>query len=47
MGYQPSSPLHAWTLEGDAVLWQKVNENVPWFNFVRKSGTRFVYVQNF
>lgn len=29
MGYQPSSPLHAWTLEGDAVLWQKVNENVP------------------
>ena len=25
-GYSPSSPLKAWTLESDAVLWQKINQ---------------------
>lgn len=25
-GYQPSSTLRAWTLEDDAILWQKINE---------------------
>ena len=25
-GYQPSSILRAWTLEDDAILWQKINE---------------------
>lgn len=25
MGYQPSAPLPAWTLESDAVLWTKTN----------------------
>lgn len=25
-GYQPSSVLCAWTLEDDAILWQKINE---------------------
>jgi hypothetical protein len=23
MGFTPSSPLANWTLEGDAILWQK------------------------
>ena len=27
MGFIPSSPLKDWTLEGDAVLWQKSNTN--------------------
>lgn len=27
MGFVPSSPLRDWTLEGDAILWQKVNCN--------------------
>lgn len=26
-GYAPSSPLQAWTLESDAVIWQKLNPN--------------------
>ena len=25
-GYTPSSILHAWTLEDDAILWQKINQ---------------------
>ena len=25
-GYQPSSILHAWTLEDDAILWQKIHQ---------------------
>ena len=25
MGFTPSSPLANWTLEGDAILWQKIN----------------------
>ncbi len=25
-GYQPSSPLPAWTLESDAIIWIKVNK---------------------
>ena len=25
-GYHPSTPLHAWTLESDAVLWLKTNK---------------------
>ncbi len=25
LGFTPSSPLRAWTLEGDAVLWQQIN----------------------
>lgn len=25
LGFQPSSPLCNWTLEGDAILWQKIN----------------------
>ena len=25
MGFTPSSPLTNWTLEGDAILWQKIN----------------------
>ena len=27
MDFLPSSPLRAWTLEGDAILWQKMNTN--------------------
>ena len=27
MGFIPSSPLKDWTLEGDAILWQKSNTN--------------------
>ena len=27
MDFLPSSPLRAWTLEGDAILWQKMNSN--------------------
>ena len=27
MDFLPSSPLRAWTLEGDAILWQKINTN--------------------
>ena len=27
MDFLPSSPLRAWTLEGDAILWQKMNAN--------------------
>lgn len=27
MDFQPSSPLCDWTLEGDAILWQKMNTN--------------------
>ena len=26
MGFTPSSPLANWTLEGDAILWQKLNK---------------------
>ena len=26
-GYEPSSILRAWTLEDDAILWQKINPN--------------------
>jgi hypothetical protein len=26
MGFAPSSLLKDWTLEGDAILWQKSNE---------------------
>lgn len=26
MGFAPSSVLHAWTLEDDAILWQKIND---------------------
>ena len=26
MGFTPSSPLANWTLEGDAILWQKINQ---------------------
>ena len=25
-GYEPSSILHAWTLEDDAILWQKISQ---------------------
>ena len=25
-GYQPSSILRAWTIDDDAILWQKINE---------------------
>ena len=28
MGFAPSSLLRAWTLEGDAILWQKVNNDI-------------------
>lgn len=27
MGFSPSTPLKDWTLEGDAILWQKSNTN--------------------
>ena len=27
MDFLPSSPLRAWTLEGDAIVWQKMNTN--------------------
>jgi diamine N-acetyltransferase len=27
MDFLPSSPLRAWTLEGDAIVWQKMNSN--------------------
>lgn len=27
MDFLPSSPLRTWTLEGDAILWQKMNTN--------------------
>ena len=27
MDFLPSSPLRSWTLEGDAILWQKMNTN--------------------
>ena len=27
MDFLPSSPLRVWTLEGDAILWQKMNTN--------------------
>ena len=26
LGFIPSSPLKDWTLEGDAILWQKINQ---------------------
>lgn len=28
LNYQPSSPLHAWTIEGDAIIWQKYETGI-------------------